>query len=166
MKIYRLTVLSWPQPAAKYLLSHSLTPQQQDGWENMKKESQRTHGLRWRQVKNWSKTAQKRKSRIRNLSTTCHSLRQIFKYDLKNRVPACVNGYLGRCYIFQCYNISLQCYNDKCHLFILLDMSLYCWAWCHMVWNISLVSLDQLSKLCHLPASCRQGNMRSRKDSV
>ena len=29
-----------------------------------------------------------------------------------------------------------------------------CRVWCHMVWNIPLVSWGQLSQLCPLPASC------------
>jgi len=33
-----------------------------------------------------------------------------------------------------------------------LPQLIYC-AWCHMVWNIPLVSLCQLSWLCPLPAS-------------
>ena len=29
-----------------------------------------------------------------------------------------------------------------------------CWTWCYMVWNIPFVSMDQLSCLFPLPASC------------
>jgi len=47
-----------------------------------------------------------------------------------------------------------KCYNHKRPLFLLLSLRFYCWAWCHMVWNIPLVSLGGLSWLCILPNSC------------
>lgn len=38
--------------------------------------------------------------------------------------------------------------------FFLVPHSSACWAQCHMVWNILLVILDQLSRLCPFPDSC------------
>lgn len=35
-------------------------------------------------------------------------------------------------------------------------------AWCHMVWNIPLVSLGQLSWFCPLPAPCALNPLTSR----
>ena len=35
----------------------------------------------------------------------------------------------------------------------LLSLGFYCWAWCHMVWNILSASLGQFSWLCPLPTS-------------
>jgi len=30
----------------------------------------------------------------------------------------------------------------------------YCWAWFHMIWSISVVTLGHLSQLCQIPTSC------------
>lgn len=44
-----------------------------------------------------------------------------------------------------------QCHNSK-HL--TLSPSSPSWAWCHMVWNIPLISWGQLCQLWSLPTSC------------
>lgn len=45
-------------------------------------------------------------------------------------------------------------YNYKYPLFLLLSLIFYCWAHCHVVWDIASVDLDQLSQLCALPTFC------------
>ena len=39
-------------------------------------------------------------------------------------------------------------------LFLLLHPAFYCWAWCHMAWDMPLLSWGLLCWLCPLPASC------------
>lgn len=43
-------------------------------------------------------------------------------------------------------------HNSKCPPFLLLPPAFYCWAQCHMIWNIPLVSWNRLSHL-FLPLS-------------
>ena len=50
-------------------------------------------------------------------------------------------------------------WEDKCHHSEHPPLPFYspsftCWAWCHMVWDIPLVSWGQLSQLYFLPYSC------------
>lgn len=51
------------------------------------------------------------------------------------------NGYLER-----------QCHNAK-HTFFFSSSQFHCYAWCHMIWNITLPSLSQLSWFCPLAAT-------------
>lgn len=59
-------------------------------------------------------------------------------------------------------------HNSKHSPFLLLSSCFYCWAWHHLVWNIPLVSLGQLSWLCPLSSSYAlpASLLRSRNDCL
>lgn len=49
---------------------------------------------------------------------------------------------------------SLSCIFSSPPYPLPVSLSFYCWIWHRMVWSIPLISLGQLSWLCHLSASC------------
>lgn len=127
--------------------------------ENKKSKSVRAHGLvRWRQLTWWSKSC------IHKQSTTSNS------FTRNSHQQAGVQLLLGkRSSSWVMVSLEDKYHHSECHLphFLLLYCSFCCWAWCHMVWTASWVSLGPgcvLSQLFVHPQPARwQGSMRSRK---
>lgn len=50
------------------------------------------------------------------------------------------------------YNLPLQTCIQPSNSYFPSTHTIYCWAWCYIIWNISLVSLGQPSRLCPPPS--------------
>ena len=122
--------------------SHWLTAPRWDGWENQKGKSEKTPGLRQRQFNRQRKSCACKQSKTRNSFTISHRQAGVQPFPGKQGSIMC-NGYSGR----QTPSLQMSTYSFFLPSFIW-------WAWCHMVRNIPLASLGQLSLLCPLPNAC------------
>lgn len=141
-------------PAANSALSsHSPATHSPGGWENRRSESEYTHGLWYRQF------SRKGTSKAKRINWPLFMGRQVFSPPQDSRAP-----------IHIMVSWEDKCRHSKCPFLPPSSPAFIHWAWCHVGWNIPVITWTELPQLCPLPnpcnpskTSCWWDTVRSRK---